>query len=308
MASSKTRGLGRGLNSLFEDIDFHPEAVSIKERENTEEKSALSEKKASNGESVIFVKPDQIKPNAKQPRKFFDEAALDDLTNSIKEHGIIQPILLRPAEKGYEIVAGERRYRAARKAGLKVIPAIIRELSEKQNMLYALIENMQRENLNVIEEAQGLREMSKTYNLTQEQMAISVGKSRPYISNTIRLLKLPQEIQEQVLENKLSAGHARAIAGMETKALQLEAAKKAVKNGWSVREIERYTGKNIAKTKKKSVVDPDIKRLEESLCQALGTKVKLSGSDTKGKIEMEYYSREELESLLDLLLSAKQTV
>ena len=135
------RGLGRGLNSLFEDINFHPEAVSIKEIEDAEA-AELAEKKTSSGERVVFVKPDQIKPNAKQPRKFFDEAALEDLTNSIKEHGIIQPILLRPAENGYEIVAGERRYRAARKAGLKVIPAIIRELSEKQNMLYALIENM----------------------------------------------------------------------------------------------------------------------------------------------------------------------
>lgn len=304
MASSKARGLGRGLNSLFEDINFHPEAVSIKEIEDAEEAN-LSEKKTSNGERVVFIKPDQIKPNAKQPRKFFDEAALEDLTNSIKEHGIIQPILVRPAEKGYEIVAGERRYRAARKAGLKVIPAIVRELSEKQNMLYALIENMQRENLNVIEEAQGLREMSKVYNLTQEQMATSVGKSRPYISNTMRLLKLPQDVQELVLENKLSAGHARAIAGMETKELQSDAAKKAVKNGWSVRETERYAGKNAAKKKTKAIKDPDFKRMEEALCQTLGTKVRLSGTETKGRIEMTYYSREELENLLDLLLSTK---
>lgn len=306
MANSKMRGLGRGLNSLFEDINFHPEAVSVKDIENAED-TTLAEKKTSNGESVVFIKPDQIKPNAKQPRKFFDEAALEDLTNSIKEHGIIQPILLRPAENGYEIVAGERRYRAARKAGLKVIPAIVRELSEKQNMLYALIENMQRENLNVIEEAQGLKEMSKVYNLTQEQMAVSVGKSRPYISNTMRLLKLPQEVQELVLENKLSAGHARAIAGMETKELQMEAAKKAVKNGWSVRETEKYAGKRTEKKRNQKEKNPDFKHLEESLCQALGTKVKLKGSDIRGKIEMEYYSREELEGLLDLLLTTKQT-
>lgn len=305
MASTKPRGLGRGLSSLFEDIDFHPEAVSIKEIEPIDENKPFAARKTNDGESIVFVKPEEIKPNSKQPRKFFDEAALEDLTNSIKEHGIIQPILLRPSENGYEIVAGERRYRAARRAGLKAIPSIIRDLDEKQNMLYALIENMQRENLNVIEEAQGLREMSKTYNLTQEQMAISVGKSRPYISNTMRLLKLPQEVQDFVLDNKLSAGHARAIAGMDGKNIQLEAAKKAIKNGWSVRETEKYTGKNVSKAKGKKKTDPDIKRLEESLCQALGTKVKLSGTDNKGKLEMEYYSREDLERLLDLLIPVK---
>lgn len=306
MASTKNRGLGRGLNSLFEDIDFHPEAVSIKETEGAKDGASLLALKTGDGESIVFIKPEHIKPNSKQPRKFFDEAALEDLTNSIKEHGIIQPILLRPAENGYEIVAGERRYRAARKAGLKTIPAIVRDLNEKQNMLYALIENMQRENLNVIEEAQGLSEMVKIYNLTQEQMATSVGKSRPYISNTMRLLKLPQEVQNLVLENKLSAGHARAIAGMSEKTMQLEAAEKAVKNGWSVREIEKYTGRNVGKTKQKSKSDPDLKRLEESLCQALGTKVKLSGTDHKGRIEMDYYSREELERLLELLLPEKK--
>lgn len=306
MASTKPRGLGRGLSSLFEDIDFHPEEVNVSEIENEGDSAHTFERKTSDGESVVLVKPEQIKPNSKQPRKFFDEAALEDLTNSIREHGIIQPILLRPAENGYEIVAGERRYRAARRAGLKSIPAIIRDLNEKQNMLYALIENMQRENLNVIEEAQGLREMSKTYNLTQEQMAVSLGKSRPYITNTMRLLKLPHEVQDFVLGNQLSAGHARAIVGMNGEELQLEAAKKAIKNGWSVRDIEKYTGKHTGKVKKKKKVDSDIKRLEESLCQALGTKVKLLGTDSKGKIEMDYYSREELERLLDVLIPVKQ--
>ncbi|NCB42072.1 MAG: ParB/RepB/Spo0J family partition protein [Clostridia bacterium] len=304
MATTKARGLGRGLHSLFEDIDFNPEAVSVREVEGAERNSSAAVFSAG-GESVVFVHPDEIKPNSKQPRKFFDEEALEDLTNSIKEHGIIQPILLRPSGKGYEIVAGERRYRAARKAGLKAIPAIIRDLDEKQNMLYALIENMQREDLNVMEEAQGLREMSKIYNLTQEEMAISIGKSRPYISNTMRLLKLPQEVQDLVLANKLTAGHARAIAGMESRKLQVEAASKAVKNGWSVRETEKYTGKKAKSIKPSKELSPDIKQLEESLCQVFGTKVKLSDAENKGKIEIEYYSREELDRILELLLSKK---
>src|SRR5665647_2794400 len=203
MAKIKPGGLGRGLNSLFEDIDFHPEAVSIKDSVFHEKQANNTASTTNDGESVVFIQLDEIKPNSKQPRKVFGEEALQDLTNSIQVHGVIQPILLRPSERGYEIVAGERRYRAARKAGLKAIPAIIRNLDEKQNTLYSLIENMQREDLNAIEEALGLKEMLETYNLTQDQVADSVGKSRPYVSNVIRLLKLPQEVQDLVMENKL---------------------------------------------------------------------------------------------------------
>ena len=227
------------------------------------------------------------------------------MTNSIQVHGIIQPVLLRPSERGYEIVAGERRYRAARKAGLKVIPAIIRNLDEKQNMLYALIENMQREDLNIMEEARGLKEMIEIYSLTQDQVASSVGKSRPYVSNALRLLKLPEEVQTLVMENKLTAGHARAIAGMQSTQLQVEAAKKAVKDGWSVRETEKYTGKKSVKAKSIKKSDPDVKRMEESLSVALGTRVRISGAQSKGRIEIDYYSSEELERLLELLLAIK---
>lgn len=304
MAKIKTGGLGRGLNSLFEDLDFHPEAVSIKAAE-TGEQSRTAVSTSENGENVVFIPLDEIKPNANQPRKIFEEEALQDLANSIREHGVIQPVLLRPSERGYEIVAGERRYRAARKVGLKVIPAIIRSLDEKQNMLYALIENMQREDLNIMEEARGLREMLETYDLTQDQVAQSVGKSRPYVSNALRLLKLPQEVQELVMENKLTAGHARAIAGMDSRTLQIEAAEKAVKNGWSVREVEKYTGKKSTRTKHVKKSSPDVKRMEESLSVALGTKVRLAGIQDRGKIEIEYYSPDELERLLDLLLSVK---
>lgn len=304
MAKVKPGGLGRGLNSLFEDIDFHPEAVSIRATEPGEQ-SKTATSTTDHGENVVFIQLDEIKPNANQPRKIFDEEALQDLANSIQMHGVIQPVLLRPSERGYEIVAGERRYRAARRAGLKVIPAIIRSLDEKQNMLYALIENMQREDLNIMEEARGLREMLETYNLTQDQVAESVGKSRPYVSNALRLLKLPEEVQALVMENKLTAGHARAIAGMDSRTLQIEAAEKTVKNGWSVREVEKYTGKKSVKHKHVKKSNPDVKRMEESLSIALGTKVRLPGIQDRGKIEIEYYSSDELERLLDLLLSVK---
>ncbi len=304
MAKVKQGGLGRGLNSLFADIDFHPEATSVKETDDTQQsKTTVSTK--DHGENVVFIQLDEIKPNANQPRTIFDEDALQDLTNSVRTHGVIQPILLRPSERGYEIVAGERRYRAARKAGLKVIPAIIRSLDEKQNMLFALIENMQREDLNIIEEARGLKEMIDVYSLTQDQVATSVGKSRPYVSNALRLLKLPEEVQTLVMENKLTAGHARAIAGMDNQSLQIEAAEKAAKDGWSVRETEKYTGKKSVKPRSIKKSNPDVKRMEESLSVALGTKVKLPGAPNKGKIEIEYYSREELERLLELLLSVE---
>lgn len=303
MAKVKPGGLGRGLSSLFEDIDFHPEAVRIREPEAVQNQGPERAEPPADDQRVVYIGLDQIKPNARQPRKQFDEEALQDLTNSILEHGVIQPVLLRAAEKGYEIVAGERRYRAARRAGLKEIPAIVRDLDEQQNMLYALIENMQREDLNSIEEAQGLSEMMKSYGLTQEQVAKSLGKSRPYVANALRLLKLPGPVQTLVVEGKLSAGHARTIAGMEGAKRQLEAAEKAVQNGWSVRELERFAQRNPRAKPRKSAKDPQVRSVEETLSGALGTRVRLSGSPQKGRIQLEYYSREELDRLLELLSS-----
>lgn len=301
MVKVRPGGLGRGLSSLFDDIDFHPEAVSVKQPESLENKETDGAERIVENDRIVYIGLDRIKPNANQPRKQFREEALQDLTNSIQEHGVIQPILLRPTKKGYEIVAGERRYRAARRAGLKVIPAIVRELDERQNMLYALIENMQREDLNSIEEAKGLQEMLETYGLTQEEVAKSVGKSRPYVTNALRLLKLPEAVQFLVEEGRLSAGHARAIAGIEGEDHQIDAAEKAVKHGWSVREMERYAGHTPHKKKRKPARDSQIKRVEENLSGRLGTKVRLSGTSEKGKIQLEYYSREELDRLLELL-------
>lgn len=311
---AKKSGLGRGLGSLFDDAKMNT-PVSILEDKNLQKKApkkVFEKVEIENSvdtnedvEKVVFLNVLDIKPNVAQPRKVFSEEALEELAQSIKENGLIQPILVRPAKKGYELVAGERRLRAARKAGLKRIPAIVRNLDEKQNAFYALIENMQREDLNIIEEAQGIDEIINKYELTQEEAAKAVGKSRSYVTNALRILKLPTEVQDLVNSKKLSAGHARAIAGLPTEKLQIEAAAKAAKEGWSVRQIETYTGiksehkkRGRAATKVKNI---EIKNVEEQLSRKLGTKVLINGNEKKGKIELEYYSKEELDRLVEIL-------
>ena len=327
MARAKTGGLGKGLGALFEDAGFNPQPASIipeqstnnenkedKPREKVSEKKKESKKTTKSEavksveevkENVVYIKLSEIKPNSKQPRKEFSEEALEDLASSILEYGVIQPILVRKANVGYELVAGERRWRAARKAGLNQIPAIIRDIDDRQNAFYALIENMQREDLNSIEEAEGIEKIMSDYSLNQEEAAKLIGKSRPYIANSLRLLKLPEEIRQMVVDKKLTAGHARAIAGLKDEDLQKEAAEKAVKNGWSVRQIEGYTGEKAepGKKRKRSKSKPqDIRQMENRLTEVLGTKVTINGSDRKGKLELEYYSKGELERLLEILL------
>ncbi len=259
-------------------------------------------------ESVVYINLNDIKPNAAQPRKNFDQESLQELADSIRTYGVIQPVLLRPARKGYELVAGERRWRAARLAELKSIPAIIRDLDERQNAFYALIENMQREDLDPIEEAEGLQEIIGNYGLTQEEASKVVGKSRSYVTNSLRILKLPEEVKLLVSGGQLSAGHARAIAGLETPQLQLEAAEKAAKEGWSVRQIETYTQvqakpKKRKKPGKSRLKSADVRAVEEDLSMSLGTRVHISGSEKRGKIEIEYFSRDELDRLIELLRS-----
>ncbi len=317
MAKAKTGGLGRGLGFLFGDAAIDPPPVAIEDlpdlsvkpvssaKETTEEKTVHRAKKTDkNAESVVFLSLGDIKPNAKQPRKSFSEEALNELAASIREHGVIQPVLVRPSGKSFELVAGERRWRAARRAGLKSIPAIVRELDDRQNMFYALIENMQREDLNALEEAEALQEIMDGWGLTQEDAAAAVGKSRPYVANALRLLKLPEEVKALVAEKKLSAGHARAIAGLTSPALQREAALKAAEEGWSVRQLESYTGekKPKRKTRRRSAKSREFQAIEESLREQLGTKARINGSEKKGRIEIEYYSREELDRLLEILL------
>ena len=298
-------GLGRGLDSLFGDapVNFEPVSVSAPKTKAAAKPAAKKTEEKEKGERVEYIRISDIKPNSKQPRKVFSEELIEELSESIKEHGLIQPIIVRPAAKGYELVAGERRWRAARKAGLKEIPAIVRELTEKQNAFYALIENMQREDLNAIEEAMGINEIMTGFNLNQEETASAIGKSRSYVANALRLLGLPEEVQNYVLNKELSAGHARAIAGLKTEELQKEAAAKAVKEGWSVRQIEQYTG-TVAKkkpTKRKTSKDAAVRDVEERLGAALGTRVNIKGSEKRGSVVIEYYSRAELDRILETL-------
>lgn len=297
MAAPKGRGLGKGLEALFNDVEINTH--------DTERNSSSA------NEGILFLDINDIKPNSKQPRKNFPDDKIDELAKSIETHGIIQPIMVRPAGEGYEIVAGERRWRAARRAALKQVPCIIRELTEEQNMLIAIIENMQREDLNPMEEADALNQMIVQYGLTQEEVSKSVGKSRPYITNALRLLKLPSEIREMVVQGQLTSGHARAIAGVKDETKQVSLASKTVKEGLSVREAETLANKeNESMPNRQAKAKPraknrEITDLEEELKTVLGTKVEISQGTKRGKIEIEYYSRDELERLLELLLSLK---
>ena len=315
MAAKKSRGLGRGLDALFGDMEVdvlkndkqetpkvEEPAVPAKQppAESAADKAAAAGESAKSAGDILYVDINDIKPNTNQPRKAFDEEKLEDLASSIREHGLIQPVVLRSLGTGYEIVAGERRWRAARKVGVKEIPCIVRELSDEENMLLAIIENMQREDLNPIEEAEGINQMIDTYGLTQDQVSKSVGKSRPYITNCLRLLKLPEAIQSFVADGQLSAGHARAIVSAGSKEKQIALAQRAVKEGLSVRQIEKLAkesknGRTKAKPREKNA---DVKRVENDLKEALGTKVTLN---QKGKIEIEYYSKDDLERLIELL-------
>ena len=309
-APKKNRGLGKGLDALFGDaevtLERKPAAVSenvtripAKEAEKKEEPSAGG---------ITYIDINDIKPNENQPRKTFDEEKLEELAASIAEHGLIQPVVLRKAGKGYEIVAGERRWRAARKIGIKELPCIIKELTDEENMLLAIIENMQREDLNPIEEAEGIKQMIDTYGLTQEQVSKSVGKSRPYIANCLRLLKLPAAVVGYVSDGELSAGHAKVIAGIDDESKQIQLAEDTVKYGWSVRQLEKLAKEEkpaAKKPRKAAAKNANVKRVEEDLKAALGTKVTLNQKGNKGKIEIEFYSKEELERLIEMLKNIK---
>ena len=307
-ASKKTRGLGKGLDALFGDAEVtlqsRAEKNSKNEDEETEDPKQKVDKNERTGGGIDYIDINDIKPNSNQPRKTFDEDKLNELAASIEEHGLIQPLVLRKAEKGYEIVAGERRWRAARKIGIREIPCIVRELTDEENMLLAIIENMQREDLNPIEEAEGIRQMIDTYGLTQEEVSKSVGKSRPYIANSLRLLRLPETVRKYVEDGSLSTGHAKAIAAVSDEKKQIELAEVAIRDGLSVRQLEKLAQQDKSGVKTRSRVKQktaDVKRVEEDLKNALGTKVTLNQKGKKGKIEIEFYSKDELERLIELL-------
>ncbi len=288
----KNNVLGRGISALIsESAPVEEPREAAADTENT----------------VQYIDINDIKPNRNQPRKNFDAEGIRELAESIKEHGIIQPLIVRKSDTGYELVAGERRWRAARDADISKVPCIVREFTDEENALIAIIENMQREDLDPIEEAEGLETMMKEYGLTQEEVSRSVGKSRPYITNSLRLLKLPQDIKEKISEGLISAGHARALLAVKTKALQEQICQKIVRDGLSVRETEKLV-KDGGKAKQKvakSRKDPDIVAVEEKLKEIYGTRVAITTNGRKGAVEISYYGRDDLNRIIELLESVK---
>lgn len=279
---AKRQGLGKGLEKLFSENDTEGMV------------------------STNTLPLSEIVPNKDQPRKTFDEAALDELADSIRQHGILQPLLVRPiATGGYQLVAGERRWRASKRAGLKEVPVVVKELSDTETMEIAIIENLQREDLNPIEEAEGLQALIDKCGFTQEQVAVSVGKSRPAIANSLRLLKLPVEVRDMAKNGEISAGHARALLAFDNEALIYEAAQNIVKNKMTVRDIERLAkiseksgNVSVKRTKRR---DSFYDEVELSLSETLGRRVKVFNGREKGTLEIEFYSTEDLKNIANRL-------
>ena len=311
---AKKAGLGRGLDALFAD------AAPVDEKRRPEEageegRSSKAADNAENEDRVLYVDINDIRPNSAQPRKNFDEVKLGELASSIKTNGVIQPLIVRESTNGYELVAGERRWRAARMSGLRTVPCIVRNFDDRQNAIVAIIENMQREDLDPIEEALGLKSMTEKYGFTQEQVSASLGRSRTYITNSIRLLKLPEEIQQYVSSGQMSAAHGRTIINIPDKARQKEIADKIIRNDLSVRATERLAEKvkdelRPERKRRKRASDADkaktaeITAVERELMTLLGTKVNITGDESKGMIELEYYSLDELNRLIDAMREA----
>jgi ParB family chromosome partitioning protein len=238
---AKKAGLGRGLDALF--ADAAPVEEKWRPADVQEEKTSGASGESDNEDRVLYIDINDIRPNNAQPRKNFDEEKLGELASSIKTNGVIQPLIVRESTSGYELVAGERRWRAARMAGLRNVPCIVRNFDDRQNAIVAIIENMQREDLDPIEEALGLKSMTDKYGFTQEQISASLGRSRTYITNSIRLLKLPEKIQQYVSSGQMSAAHGRTIINIPDKARQKEIADKIIRNDLSVRATERLAEK-----------------------------------------------------------------
>lgn len=266
------------------------------------------EKEKAKNREILELDIKTIKPNEYQPRRIFKDSALNDLVSSIREKGVIQPIIVRTSsDSSYELIAGERRLRAAGIAGLKVIPAIVKEAAPVEALELALIENIQREDLNPLETAEAFHRLIKDFNLTHDDLSQKVGKDRATVTNYLRILKLPPEIRKWIAEGSLSIGHAKALLQVDNQRLQLEIASKIIKSGLSVREAEALSRKSSSPSSSKSKLhpsrDPQIASLEEKMIQSLGTKVRLiHKSNKKGRIEIDYYSLEELDRLLEILI------
>ncbi len=290
---NKTRALGKGLGALIPQLQEE-------EIKNTQE-----------------VPVAEIEINPFQPRRTFEPESLKELSESIKIHGVIQPLLVRRINEGYQLIAGERRLRASKLAGLWTVPVVVKDLDDKAVMEIALVENLQREDLNPIEEAEAYQRLIEEFNLTQEEVAKTVGKSRSAITNTLRLLNLPQEIQQLVTDGEISMGHARALLALDSEEKQKEICEKLIKEKLSVRETEeiiRLMNSDVSREtseeskgevvqSKSRNIDPNLLAIEDDIKRLFGTKVRIKGSGERGKIEIEFYSQEELERITEILLN-----
>jgi ParB family chromosome partitioning protein len=282
---TKRVALGKGLGALIPEFE--------KEESRT----------------LLFCGIEEIVPNRSQPRKHFDESKLQELAESIKEKGILEPLIVRRVDGGYELIVGERRWRAAQKAGLKEVPVLVREIEGREALEFSLIENLQREDLNPIEEAEAFKRLIEEFNLSQGELATRIGKDRTTIANVLRLLKLPSEIRNHLLQNRITSGHARAILSLETKEKQKELCALIIQKGLSVREAEalakRWSEKPkrvVTPTKRGSDLESQLSSLQDSLRRHLGTKVHITQKGKRGKIEIEYYSFEDLERIIEAIL------
>ncbi|MDP4091918.1 MAG: ParB/RepB/Spo0J family partition protein [Bacillota bacterium] len=274
------KGLGKGLGALITSADMSSEESFVKE-----------------------IKINEIEPNVNQPRKNFNNEKLAQLSESIKQHGVVQPIIVKREDDTYRIIAGERRWRAARMAGLATVPVVVRDVTNKQLMELALIENIQREDLNPIEEAEAYEKLLKEFNMTQEELSNTVGKSRPAIANSLRLLNLSETIKNFLINEELSSGHARALLAIEDKKLQEKAVEEIISKSLNVRDTEKLIKKLLTKSKPKKadLLKEEYADIEEKLKNIFGTKVKLLSNNKRGKIMIEYYSNDELERILELV-------
>jgi ParB family chromosome partitioning protein len=290
---SKTRALGKGLGALIPQLEED-------DLQNTQE-----------------ISIEDIETNPYQPRRHFDPESLQELAASIKEHGVLQPLLVRKKDPGYQLIAGERRLRAAKQAGLSTVPVVVKALDDRTVMEIALVENLQREDLNPLEEAEAYQRLITEFNLTQEEVAKAVGKSRPAIANTLRLLNLPEPIQQLVANGQLTMGHARALLSLERPEEQLYISEKIITEKLSVRETEeivrqtRLSGvsretpgeEEEKKQKERQKIDPNLQAIIDDMTRLFGTKVRIKKNGERGKIEIEYYSPEEFERITEILLS-----
>ncbi|SIS75506.1 ParB/RepB/Spo0J family partition protein [Alicyclobacillus vulcanalis] len=276
------RGLGRGLDALIPQLNVSEE------------------------DQIVQIDIRDLRPNPYQPRRTFNEEKLQELCDSIREHGILQPLIVRRSQvKGFDIVAGERRYRAAKMAGLQVVPAVVRDLSDVLLMEIALIENLQREDLNPMEVADAYAKLIETCHLTQDELAKRVGQSRSHITNMLRLLQLPVQIQDMVSRGTLTMGHARALLSVEDAEEQLRLAEQAVKEAWSVRKLEMviYQPKKVSRETETRTLPTEYRRYQEQVQAYLGTSVRIQPGKKRGKIEIDYYSEDDLRRIMDLMLA-----